>query len=152
MKRFARSSSGVTLLEIMLVLAVAANILVMSIRFYQTATANQQANAALQMIEGITAAADSLKQATGSYSQGGVSTDTIQQLMPNQSMTSPWNTDVIVVGATDSKFAIAFQGMPKAVCASIANRVLADSRYVPDRNNRCAQSGVFAVWFCPLGC
>jgi type II secretory pathway component PulJ len=48
MKKQARSILGVTLLEIMLVLAVAAMIIIMSVRYYESANSSQQANATLQ--------------------------------------------------------------------------------------------------------
>ena len=80
MKRFAKSMLGVTLLEIMLVLAIAAMIIVMSVRYYQSASASQQVNAVLQQIQGITAAADGLAQATGSYSAANVSSTTLAPL------------------------------------------------------------------------
>src|SRR5665213_1344594 len=122
MKRFARSESGVTLLEIMLVLAVAANILVMSIRFYQTAVANQQANAALQMILGISAAADSLKEATGSYLQANVNSASIQSLMPNNSMTTPWNSPILIPSLDNTIITIELTSTPVAVCKLLASK------------------------------
>ncbi len=48
MKRL--SVLGVTLLEIMLVLAIAAMVVVMSIRYYQAARASQQANDVLELL------------------------------------------------------------------------------------------------------
>src|SRR3990167_10460321 len=62
------SMIGVTLLEILLVLAIAAMIIVMSVRYYQGATSSQQVNAFLQQVQGIAAAADNLAIATGTYS------------------------------------------------------------------------------------
>jgi len=43
-----RRMSGVTLLEIMLVLAVAAMVIVMSIRYYRNATNSQNSNVIIQ--------------------------------------------------------------------------------------------------------
>jgi len=149
MKRFARSSSGVTLLEIMLVLAIAANILVMSIRFYQTASANQQANAALEMILGITAAADSLKEATGSYLQANVNTDSIQSLMPNNSMTSPWNSPITVPPSdvADNVFEIVFTKVPTAVCVILKSHLSVNKKYVVDVASRCGSGNFFGVLY-----
>ena len=81
MKRSLSSILGVTLLEIMLVLAIAAMIIVMSIRYYQSANASSQANALMQQIQAITAAADNIAQGAGGvYST--ISTTTLMPLFP----------------------------------------------------------------------
>ena len=59
MKKFVKTA-GVTLLEVMLVLAIAAMIIVMSVRYYQSTNAANQANTVVQQITSIVAAADSL--------------------------------------------------------------------------------------------
>jgi type II secretory pathway pseudopilin PulG len=58
---------GVTLLEVMLVLAIAAMIIVLSIRYYQSAQTSQQVNAAMNQVQAIIAAADGIALGTGSY-------------------------------------------------------------------------------------
>jgi type II secretory pathway pseudopilin PulG len=65
MKKFMRSVSGVTLLEIMLVLAIAAMIIVMSVRYYQSAQSSSQANSYTQQAQAIQAAAENLAAGTG---------------------------------------------------------------------------------------
>jgi type II secretory pathway pseudopilin PulG len=151
MKRFARSSAGVTLLEIMLVLAIAANILVMSIRFYQSATASQQSNAALQMIEGITAAADSLKEASGSYALGNISAATISSLMPNKSMTLPWGGTIAIGLITDTSYCVGFSTTPAAVCSLLSSRLAADFHYEITMPTDCSQAGLFTYCYSSLG-
>lgn len=128
--------AGVTLLEVMLVLAVAAMIIVMSVRYYQTATTNQQVTAALSIIQGISAAADGLGQGSGSYSTGGVSTTTIAQLMPSgvkntagTAMTSPWGGAITIGSVTASTYQITFDKMTQAVCALVKSRLTASSKF-----------------------
>ena len=65
MKKTVKSMLGVTLLEIMLVLAIAALVIVMSIRFYQSAADSNKVNAGLNTIQGVVAAAESSITATG---------------------------------------------------------------------------------------
>src|SRR3990167_9644757 len=93
MRKYA-SMLGVTLLEIMLVLAVAAMIIVMSVRYYQSASASEQANSMLEMVQAITAAADGIAQPAGSYS--GATTAAISPMMPNQSMKTVWGGTVSI--------------------------------------------------------
>ena len=129
MKKFTKSVLGVTLLEIMLVLAIAAMIIVMSVRYYQSATANQQANAALQMIQGITAAADSLAQASGSY-QSAVTDTSIQSLMPNNSMLLPWGTTITVSGQSPTTYQVSLASTPAAVCVLLKSRLGSSAKYL----------------------
>lgn len=126
MKRFIKSMLGVTLLEIMLVLAIAAMIIVMSVRYYQSASANQQANSLLQQLQAITAIADGIAQSANSYT--GVTTSTVKMMMPNQKMTTPWGTDLTVTGAA-STYTVTGTGIPDAVCAQIIPRLETSKKY-----------------------
>lgn len=130
MKRFSKSSmQGVTLLEIMLVLAIAAMIIVMSIRYYQSATSSQQANTVLEQIQAITAAADNLAQATGSYKAANVSTASIQALVPQNSMTAPWGGAITIGTVNDSSYQVQIVGTPTAVCPLLLSRLNANNHF-----------------------
>lgn len=114
MKRFSSSSHGVTLLEIMLVLAIAAMIIVMSIRYYQSAHANQQANALFQQLTAITSAADSLSLAQGNYSN--VKQSNIQSYLGSVGgLVSPWDSTISVSGS-GQQFTVNVPSTPAAVC------------------------------------
>ena len=78
MKCFSKKNQGVTLLEVLLVLAIAAMIIVMSIRYYQSASTSQQVNMTMEEIQAITAAADNLAIGSGSY-QTGISSAALMQ-------------------------------------------------------------------------
>jgi type II secretory pathway pseudopilin PulG len=116
MKKSLKTMLGVTLLEIMLVLAIAAMVIVMSIRYYQSANASQQVNAAASMMTAIVAAADGLAQATGSYAAGGVTTATITPLLPNGSNTLPWGGTATIETATATTVPVKFNKTPANVC------------------------------------
>lgn len=132
MKRFrqlnlSRVSRGVTLLEIMLVLAVAAMIIVMSVRYYQSATANQQANAVLQEIQAITAIADGVAQGNTRYS--AVTQSSISQLMPNQSLATPWGSTITVKSGNASSYSVSIPNAPTAVCNQIPPRLQTNAKF-----------------------
>lgn len=129
MKRFLKSMFGVTLLEIMLVLAIASMVIVMSIRYYQSATSSQQANSALSMIQSITAAADSMAQGSGGYTSAGVSASTILPLLPKNGLTTPWNTSATVTATNATAYAVTLPGTPAGVCPVLLNRLKGNSRY-----------------------
>ena len=132
MKKFAKLSSvlGVTLLEIMLVLAIAAMIIVMSIRYYQAATSSQQANVVVQKIAAIIAAADSMSLSTGSYA--GVTTNSIGGLLSNSGgLVTPWGTDITVVGGTTS-YKVTIPDTPPSVCGILWGQLKGDQRVGSD--------------------
>lgn len=115
MKRI-KSIYGVTLLEVLLVLAIAAMIIVMSIRYYQSASASRQATEALQKIQGIVAAADALAQASGSYTAVNISNDTLKPLLPGGGLSTPWGATITVGGATATTYTINIGSVPVGVC------------------------------------
>jgi type II secretory pathway pseudopilin PulG len=141
MKKYAKSMLGVTLLEIMLVLAIAAMIIVMSIRYYQSATSSQQANQALAQIQAISAAADNLAQGTGSYASGGVDTASVSQLVPAGSMTAPWGGAITVSGASASTYTVNIGATPGAVCPLLASRLTANNHFTNVSSCTGAASG-----------
>jgi Tfp pilus assembly protein PilE len=117
MKRSYKTMLGVTLLEIMLVLAIAALIIIMSIRFYQSASTSNKVNAAMSTIQGIVAAGENyLSAGNGStltmptgilpYLPGGV--------MPN----SPWGGKATIVGAANGIYTISMSAPGVAATGS----------------------------------
>lgn len=147
MKRFAKSVLGVTLLEIMLVLAIAAMIIVMSVRYYQSASASQQANAILQQLQAITAAADGLAQSSGSYSTAGVSASTLTPLLPNGSnaFITPWGTTISVSGATGNTYDVTIPGTPTGVCPLLVSKLASNNHFASLNPATASACGTAAV-------
>ena len=143
MKRFSKSVLGVTLLEIMLVLAIAAMVIVMSVRYYQSATASQQTNATLELIQAITAAADNLSQSTGTYS--GVSTATVAPLLPGggTTITTQWGTNIGIVGAASS-YVVTIGTVPAQVCPLLVSRLSANKNFKSTPATAAACTGAAA--------
>ena len=127
MKRFSKLVLGVTLLEILLVLAVAAMIIVMSVRYYQSATANQQVNATLEQIQAITATADGIAQGNNSYST--VSTTQVQPMMPQGKMTTVWGSTITVTGGAVSSYDVTIKTVPQNVCSQIVPKLKANPKF-----------------------
>lgn len=118
---------GVTLLEIMLVLAIAGMIIVMSVRYYQSASQAEQANAFTQQVQGITATVES-------YSVGGTgylaATQTIiTPLLPQSAFVTPWGaTMTYTPEATGFELSIPFPPS-RGVCSLIQARLQSDAHY-----------------------
>jgi type II secretory pathway pseudopilin PulG len=120
MKKVFKSTLGVTLLEVMLVLAIAAMIIVMSIRYYQSANSGQQASSVIAQITAIAASADSLSLGAGSYTN--VTTSSVSPIIAN-GLTTPWNSDITVVSGGSGKFiTITIPDTPGSVCPLIVGK------------------------------
>lgn len=125
MKRTNKSVLGVTLLEVMLVLAIAAMIIVMSIRYYQSATASQQANQASGQVQAIASAFDNLALAKGNYT--GITQDDISKVVGEANMFGPTGKAVVI---TESSDGVSYQVMIPVgpACDSVALRIKTNTK------------------------
>jgi type II secretory pathway pseudopilin PulG len=128
MKKTVKTMLGVTLLEIMLVLAIAAMIIVMSIRYYQSASSAQQANAIIEQIQAIVAAADSLAQSSGSYQSANLSAN-LKTLLPSNAMSTPWGGAINVSSNSASSYTIKISNPPTAVCLLMVTRLKTNNHF-----------------------
>jgi type IV pilus assembly protein PilA len=128
MKKHIKSIAGVTLLEIMLVLAIASMVIVMSIRYYQNATNSQNANTVLEEIQNITAAADNLSQGSGGYSN--VSTTSVSGVAGASNMKTPYGTSITIGTGGAATYPVTIPGLPAAVCQQLASKLKANTKYV----------------------
>lgn len=126
MNRNVSSMTGVTLLEILLVLAISASIIMMSVRYYGSATYSLQANTVIQQVQGITAAIDSY---TGGGSYGGINDTLIKPLLPGSSMITPWGTSIAISDPLPSSYQVTLPSVPKAVCALIYSKLQSNNHY-----------------------
>jgi major structural subunit of bundle-forming pilus len=109
---------GVTLLEIMLVLAIAAMVIVMSIRYYQSASLSQKLNTAMSIITGVSAAAENYLNQKGTYST--LTNATLSAFLPGSSdLSSPWGGKIEIKGATDGTFTMTLNNIPATACTQL---------------------------------
>lgn len=128
MRRAFKSNLGVTLLEVMLVLAIAAMIIVMSVRYYQSASSAQQANTVLQQMQGIVSAADSLAQAKGAYS--AISNNSLTPLLPTGALVTPWGEPIDVTTTSETTFDIKVgSGIPSGVCPLLFSKLATNNHF-----------------------
>jgi Tfp pilus assembly protein PilE len=132
MKRSSRTMQGVTLLEIMLVLAIAAMVIVMSIRYYQSASTNQKINGALDTITGIVAAGESYLSATGTFTS--MPATAFDAYLPGgSSPTSPWGGVITYATAAANSYTITFNPAPPVdACARLTAMLLKNKNIVPN--------------------
>lgn len=140
MRQSLKSALGVTLLEIMLVLAIAAMVIVMSIRYYQNATNSQNANLVLEQIQNIAAAADNLAIGTSSYS--AITTSSLTSVVGASNMKTPYGQSITFTSGgagSPTTYSVSIPGLPTAVCQSVYVKLKANTKY---QNSACASGTV----------
>lgn len=131
MKRSLKSIAGVTLLEIMLVMAIASMVIIMSIRYYQSATSAQQVNSVLEQLQGVVAAADGLSQGSGSYTSGltGSPSSVITPLLPKNGLIAPWGGAITFGATTPNTFSMTVNGTPAGVCGLLKAKLISNAHF-----------------------
>lgn len=118
---------GVTLLEIMLVLAIAAMVIVMSIRYYQSSTTSQQANSTMEQIQAIAAAMDNIANGgAGNYSN--ITPATLKAVVGESTMTSALNQPVVFTQSTDGTTYGVSIPLNEATCASVLAKLVSNTK------------------------
>jgi type II secretory pathway pseudopilin PulG len=123
MKKSMKTMLGVTLLEIMLVLAIAAMVIVLSIRYYQSASYSSQANQLMSAFQSITAAAENLAQTSGTYT--GISQPQIATIVPTNTFIAPWSSTLTFTPSAAS-FTITVPNTPAGVCTIMSVKLSSD--------------------------
>ena len=137
-------ASGVTLLEIMLVLAVAAMVIVMSIRYYKNASNSSNANAMLDQINAIIAAADEAAQGAGG-SYASVAT-TVPSIVGTNNMSTPYNTAYTVAPASgNTAITITWGAIPQQVCSQVTATIVSNAKIT----TTACSGGVSTVTYTP---
>src|SRR3990167_1098160 len=119
---------GVTLLEVMLVLAIAAMVILMSVKFYKSAADSNQVNTYMQTVQAITAAADGLAANTGSYA--AATTAAVTTIVGANNMRAPWGAALTLtaVGTTGVTITPA-TAAGTSVCAQVELKLEANPKY-----------------------
>ena len=126
MKRLHKIMLGATLLEIMLVLAIAAMIIIMSVRYYQSASVTSQTNAVLSQIQAIAAAADNIAQSSNTYT--AATKTALEAILSTSAFTSPWGTTISYVPSTNT-YAVSIASTPAGVCPLITPKLQENNHF-----------------------
>ena len=118
MKKLLKSTLGVTLLEVLLVLVIASLVLVMSIRYYQTASQSAKVNAAMEILTGIMASTDAYL--AGGNSLAAMTTGTLGPFLPNGvAPNNPWTGAAVGIAGAAATYTVTFTGTPAAACTQL---------------------------------
>ncbi len=137
MKRTIKSIAGVTLLEIMLVLAIAAMVITMSVKYYAVANNSAHLNDAVEQIQSIAAAADGIASQTGSYSSASSSAG-LSTVLPTGWQILPWGAKLTVSG-TATSMVITVPAVPYAICSTFNSRITSNPHFT--EAGACGTSG-----------
>jgi len=121
MKRHLKSIAGVTLLEIMLVLAVASLIIVMSIRYYKTSIDNQNSNVILEDISAVMAAADGIAASGNTYTN--VTTAGVTGVLGSYNSVTPYGGTFTISSPSASGYVGAVALVPSSVCGALVGKM-----------------------------
>ncbi len=125
------AAEGVTLLEVMLVLSIAAMIIMMSVRYYQSANQAQQVNAFIEQVQGVTATVESYAMGGGYLS---ATQTAITPLLPRNAFVTPWGATMGYSPVSDG-YTLSISPVPApAVCSLIQMRLQSDTHYVVPSN------------------
>jgi len=142
MKKIPRSTFGVTLLEILLVLAIAALVIIMSIRYYQASTSAENANTAMEQIQAIASAMDNIANGgAGTYS--GISSDTLTSVVGSANMTSPTNGAITYTPGDANTYSISMPLTP-TICNSVMAKISSNTKIT---NPACDTSGTLTYTY-----
>lgn len=135
MNKFIKSARGVTLLEVMLVLAIAAMIIVMSVRYYQSAQSSSQANAFVSQVQAVTGAAENLAQGSGSFTTSATLA-AVQAVLPGgaNAWNLPWGGTMTYAPAATG-FTLTINNVPAAnVCGLVTAKFTGMTKYTVAAN------------------
>jgi Tfp pilus assembly major pilin PilA len=122
MKKSPQAMLGVTLLEIMLVLAIAAMVIVMSIRYYQSAANNQKIAAGLNTITAVVSAGESYLASGPSTGLTALSNGVLSPYLGGSMPASPWGGAVTVSGVSSTSYTVS---MPVSKDAVVCTQLIA---------------------------
>lgn len=142
------SVKGITLLEVMLVMVIASMIIMMSVRYYQSAVTSEQAQSIMGQITMITASADLLAQSTNKYTRN-VSIAALMPLLPGgaNAFTTAWGAPIEFGQVRADSYVVHIFGMPAAVCILVKSRLQMNNHYTNLSTCSPLSSGEFSYTY-----
>jgi Tfp pilus assembly protein PilE len=114
MRKILSKILGVTLLEVLLVLVIASLVLVMSIRYYQTASTQAKVNAGMETLSGLMAGVDAYLASGNSI--GGVAAGVLPYLPNGAFPANPFGVGTVEVVSASPNYTVTFQSVPSVAC------------------------------------
>ena len=127
MTRSLRSMLGATLLEVMLVLSIVGLIILMSVRYYQSATTSSQIQQAMGIVQAITAAADNI--AANGTGYASATSANIAAIAGAGILKAPWGGGVTISNQGATGYTVSIASTPVAVCSSVAIKLKVNTKY-----------------------
>lgn len=124
-KSFNKKMKGLTLIEALLFLGIAAVVIVGAVAFYNNASNTTKLNAAKTQVQSIGAGIQSLYASQSTYTSVDTALVVNAGIAPSNavsgnSLRNPWSGDTIVAGAARN-FTVEMQGIPQDACVNFVS-------------------------------
>lgn len=126
MKRSLRTILGATLLEVMLVLSIVGLIILMSVKYYQSATNSSQIQQLMGIVQAITAAADNIAASGTGY--GSATASNIKAIAGANSLVTPWGSTVSI-GTGTTSYTVTIPSVPTGVCNTVKLKLATNTKF-----------------------
>lgn len=126
MTRSIRSILGATLLEVMLVLSIVGLIILMSVKYYQSATTSSQIQQVMGIVQAITAAADNIAASGTGYASA--TSANIASIAGAGALKTPWGANVTITAGTTS-YTVSIPSAPPSVCSTIVLKLKVNPKF-----------------------
>jgi type II secretory pathway pseudopilin PulG len=131
MKKSFKTMFGVTLLEIMLVLAIAGIIIAMSVRYYQQAATNQKVTAGMSAVTAVVAAVEQWKLKGLALTSTNLNSNnkTLDPYFPDGMPVSPWTNNPLTYAGTGSAYTVSIDTTDSGACKILAEQLATQPGY-----------------------
>jgi Tfp pilus assembly protein PilE len=129
MTRSIRSILGATLLEVMLVLSIVGLIILMSVKYYQSATSSSQIQQVMGMIQAITSAADNIAASGSGYTSSALTASNLKAIAGSNALSTPWGSTVTVTAGGSNSYTVSIPSVPQGVATIVCIKLKANSKY-----------------------
>lgn len=139
MTRSIRSILGATLLEVMLVLSIVGLIILMSVKYYQSATSSSQIQQVMGMVQAITSAADNIAASGTGYTTSALNPSNIKAIAGANALSTPWGSTVTITAGGSNSYTVNIPSVPQGVATIICIKLKANTKYT---NPTCSGGAV----------
>jgi len=128
MQKSIRYMLGATLLEVMLVLAIIGLIILMSVRYYQSASTSNQVEAVLEAVQSITATAENIGgPGTPGYTASQITASSLKGVGGTTILNGPFGGIISVTGVTSSTYTVTIPNVVAQPCTGASVKLKASN-------------------------
>ena len=148
--RWRDHTGGVTLLESLLVLAVVAIIIALSVRYYQSVTLRSAVNRFMLQLNTIHEAMSGLAASTNSYA--GITTNDLATALPPNGLKTPWGNVITLPTSEVGYYRLQItRCLPYSACLLLVSVLSSNTHYTMNKGVSLKQYNCTYEWGCSSG-